>query len=146
MPAGVTILCPLVWLSLALWEKTLCLNDYQHRIHFLCMPLTEAGDRRGDKIRLKINKTYPNSNLIYLAYSKSLLNCLFQAQILENKSSQLLGITHNLLHNLFFSSGTFYLSICNSIVKMKSFSSSVNLFSIHYVPRMVRWGQSGDKT
>lgn len=53
MPAGVTVLCSLAWLLLALWVTKLCLNDYQQSMHLLCMSLTEAGDSMAIKLDLK---------------------------------------------------------------------------------------------
>ena len=66
-----------------------------------------------------------------LASSKSLLSCLFKAQLLEIKSCQLLGTTYNLLCNLLSYYDTSYLLVCNWIFKMQSESPFICSFIRH---------------
>lgn len=80
-----------------------------------------------------------------MANSKSLLNCLFKAQILENKSSQLLGMMHNL--QCFPPMALFTFQFVTGYLKCsQSFSQPVHLFSIHYMPSVVHRGLNGDRT
>lgn len=92
------------------------------------MSLGKVGDRHGYKFRLKQDSSTLELDL---ANSKSLLSCLFKAQSLGNQSSQLSGIMHNLLCNLFSSNGTFYLSVCHRIFKMQSESQFICSFIQH---------------